>query len=93
MLNLPFYGALAFTLTYTAVVTPMAIILGFLIALGVNALPRAFRGPTIFVSLLPMIVTPLVGALILFWMVDARGVLGAAIQAMMLIVTEQGVVT
>ncbi len=82
LLNLPFYGALAFTLTYTAVVTPMAIILGFLIALGVNALPRAFRGPTIFVSLLPMIVTPLVGALILFWMVDARGVLGAAIQAM-----------
>ena len=27
-----------------------------------------------------MIVTPLVGALILFWMVDARGILGAAIQ-------------
>lgn len=82
LLNLPFYGALLFTLTYTAVVTPMAIILGFLIALGVNALPRAFRGVTIFVSLLPMIVTPLVGALILFWMVDARGVLGAALQAL-----------
>lgn len=74
--NLPFYGALSFTLTYTAVVTPMAIILGFFIALGVNNLPKILRGPSIFFSLLPMIVTPLVGALILFWMIDSRGVLG-----------------
>jgi ABC-type sugar transport system permease subunit len=81
--NLPFYGALAFTLTYTAVVTPLAIGLGFLIALSVNALPRIFRGPTIFFSLLPMIITPLIGALILFWMVDARGILGSAIQWLM----------
>ena len=80
VMNLPFYGALAFTLTYTFVVTPGAIILGFVIALAVNTLPRAFRGPTIFVSLLPMIVTPLIGALILFWMIDARGILGAALQ-------------
>jgi multiple sugar transport system permease protein len=78
--NLPFYGALAFTLTYTALVTPLSIVLGFLIALAVNAIPRLLRGPTIFVSLLPMIVTPLVGALILFWMVDARGPIGAAVQ-------------
>ncbi len=82
LLNLPFYGALAFTLTYTAVVTPMAIILGFVIALAVNAIPRVLRGPTIFFSLLPMIVTPLVGALILFWMIDARGILGTVIQNM-----------
>jgi multiple sugar transport system permease protein len=82
LLNLPFYGALAFTLTYTALVTPMAILLGFSIALAVNAIPRLLRGPAIFFSLLPMIVTPLVGALILFWMVDARGILGAAIQAL-----------
>ena len=81
LLNLPFYGALAFTLTYTALVTPLSIAFGFVIALSVNALPRLFRGPMIFVSLLPMIVTPLVGALILFWMVDARGILGAALQA------------
>jgi ABC-type sugar transport system permease subunit len=82
MLNLPFYGALAFTLTYTALVTPLAIILGFSIALAVNAIPRLLRGPAIFFSLLPMIVTPLVGALILFWMVDARGILGAALQSL-----------
>lgn len=82
ILNLPFYGALAFTLTYTALVTPLSITLGFFIALAVNTIPRFFRGPVIFVSLLPMIVTPLVGALILFWMVDARGILGATIQAL-----------
>lgn len=82
LLNLPFYGALAFTLTYTALVTPCAILLGFAIALAVNAIPRLLRGPAIFFSLLPMIVTPLVGALILFWMVDARGILGAAIQSL-----------
>ncbi len=82
LMNLPFYGALAFTLTYTAVVTPISIVLGFIVALAVNAVPRLVRGPMIFVSLLPMIVTPLIGALILFWMVDARGVLGAAIQTL-----------
>ena len=82
ILNLPFYGALAFTLTYTFTVTPLSILFGFLIALAVNSIPRILRGGVIFVSLLPMIVTPLVGALILFWMVDARGVLGAAIQGL-----------
>jgi ABC-type sugar transport system permease subunit len=80
IMNLPFYRALAFTMTYMLLVTPLSIILGFFIALAVNAIPRLLRGPVIFVSLLPMIVTPLVGALILFWMVDARGVLGAAVQ-------------
>ena len=78
--DLPFYRALIFTLTYTAVVTPLVIILGLAIALGVNALPRLFKGPSIFVSLLPFLVTPLVGSLILFWMVDSDGVIGATIQ-------------
>ena len=80
LMNLPFYSAMAFTLTYTAIVTPMTIILGFVVAVVVNSVARSLRGPTIFFSLLPMIVTPLVGALILFWMVDARGILGTALQ-------------
>jgi ABC-type sugar transport system permease subunit len=80
MLNLPFYKALAFTLTYTFVVTPFVIVLGLAIALGVNALPKFAKGPTIFVSLLPMIVTPLIGSLILFWMIDGDGVIGASLQ-------------
>lgn len=78
--NLPFYKALFFTLTYTFVVTPFVIVLGLFIALGVNRLPAAIKGPTIFASLLPMIVTPLIGSLILFWMVDANGIIGATLQ-------------
>ena len=78
--NLPFYKALTFTLTYTLVVTPFVLVLGLLIALGVNALPAITKGPTIFASLLPMIVTPLIGSLILFWMVDADGIIGATLQ-------------
>ena len=80
VLNLPFYNALAFTLTYTVVVTPFALILGFTVAVAVNAIPRLYRGAVIFASLLPMIVTPLVGGLILAWMIDSRGILGATLQ-------------
>ena len=78
--NLPFYKALAFTLFYTFVVTPLAIVVGFLVALGVNAVPKVAKGPIIFVSLLPYIVTPLIGALIIYWMTGADGILGASLQ-------------
>ncbi|WIJ23839.1 carbohydrate ABC transporter permease [Devosia sp. RR2S18] len=78
--NLPFYKALAFTLVYCFVVTPLAMALGFAIALAVNALPKPTKGPVIFFSLLPMIITPLIGSLILYWMIQPRGIVGATIQ-------------
>jgi len=78
--NLPFYRAMAFTLTYTFACTPLLIALGLVIALAVNALDRRLKGLVIFFSLLPMIVTPLVGSLILFWMVDSRGIIGNFLQ-------------
>lgn len=78
--NLPLYRAIIFTLTYTFVVTPLLIILGFLIAIAVNSLHQRLKGLVIFFSLLPMIVTPLVGSLILFWMIDSRGILGSSLQ-------------
>jgi ABC-type sugar transport system permease subunit len=78
--NLPFYNAMAFTLAYTFIVTPLVIITGFFIALGVNAVPTMVKGPVIFFSLLPMIVTPLIGSLVLFWMIDSKGILGATLQ-------------
>lgn len=80
--GLPFYKALSFTLAYTFIVTPLIIALGFLIAVAVNALPRLLKGPVIFTSLLPMIITPLVGSLILFWMIDSRGVIGKTLQVL-----------
>lgn len=80
LMNLPFYKALAFTLTYTALVTPLVIILGFFIALAINSIPQIIKGPVIFFSLLPMIVTPLIGSLVLFWMIDSQGIIGATLQ-------------
>jgi len=80
MLNLPFYKALGFTLTFTFIVTPLTIIFGFIIAVAVNSAAQRIRGVLIFFSLLPMMITPLVGSLILFWMVDARGILGVTLQ-------------
>jgi len=78
--NLPLYRAIIFTLVYTFTVTPLLIILGFLIAIGVNSLHQRLKGMVIFFSLLPMIVTPLVGSLILFWMIDSRGIIGSSLQ-------------
>ena len=80
IMNLPFYRALAFTLTYCFIVTPIAMSLGFAIALAVNTLPKLLKGPTIFISLLPMIITPLIGSLILAWMFSPAGILGASLQ-------------
>ncbi len=78
--NLPLYRALAFTIAYTAIVTPLAMIVGFFIALAVNTVPQMVKGPVVFFSLIPMLITPLVGALILYWMLNAEGILGVAIQ-------------
>ena len=78
--NLPFYRAMGFTLAFTFVVTPLVILFGFIIALAVNAVNRHLKGVLVFFSLLPFIVTPLVGSLILFWMIDSRGIIGTALQ-------------
>lgn len=80
--NLPFYKALSFTLVYCFLVTPLAMALGFSIALAVNTLPGLLKGPTIFVSILPMIITPLVGSLIIAWMFNPSGILGATLQSL-----------
>ena len=79
--NLPFYRAMAFTLTFTFIVTPLVIIMGLLIALAVNTLHARLKGLVIFFSLLPFVITPLIGALVLFWMIDSRGIIGSALIA------------
>ena len=78
--NLPFYKAVFFTLTFTFTVTPIMLVLGLLVALGVNSINKQLRGMIIFFSLLPMIVTPLIGSIILFWMIDSRGIIGNLLQ-------------
>ena len=58
------------------------LVLGLLIALGVNSINKQLKGLIIFFSLLPMIVTPLIGSIILFWMIDSRGIVGNFLQMM-----------
>ena len=79
-MDLKFYKALVFTLTYTFIVTPAVLVFGLAIAVGVNNLPTAMRGVAIFISLLPFLVATIVGSMILSWMVDGDGVIGATLQ-------------
>ncbi|MBO6773931.1 MAG: sugar ABC transporter permease [Marinibacterium sp.] len=80
LMDLKFYKALFFTLTYTFVVTPLVLVLGLAIAVGVNNLPKAMRGVAIFISLLPFLVATIVGSMILSWMLDGEGIIGATLQ-------------
>ena len=81
VMSLPFYRALSFTLTYTFVVTPFVLVLGLAIAVGVNRLPAHVQGPDdLHVAPADDGHAPVVGSLILLWMVDAEGIIGATIQ-------------
>ena len=80
LMDLKFYKALFFTLTYTFVVTPLVLVFGLAVAVGVNNLPKALRGIAIFISLLPFLVSTIVGSMILSWMVDGEGIIGATLQ-------------
>ena len=79
LLTLDFYKALRFTLTFTLITLPIVIGLGLAIALAVDSAVRAIRGPLIFVSLLPMIITPVIGALSIRWLFTGDGILTAGL--------------
>ncbi|MFM7332740.1 MAG: carbohydrate ABC transporter permease [Brachymonas sp.] len=68
-----FTGALKFTLLYTLVTTPFVLLLGFLVALGVNASAKKWRGTFITASLMPFIITPVVAALSIKWLFRDNG--------------------
>jgi len=80
--NIDFYKALRFTLTFTLITLPLVIGLGLAIALAVNAAARSIRGPIIFVSLLPFIITPVIGALSIRWLFIGDGILTNALEAL-----------
>ena len=80
LMDLKFYKAMIFTLTYTFTVTPLVLILGLAVAVGVNNLPFALRGVAIFISLLPFLVATIVGSMILSWMVDGEWIIGSTLQ-------------
>lgn len=66
--NLDFWSAFEFTMIYVLATTPLMLAIGFLLALAVNRATERLKGSLIFVSLLPMIVTPVVSSLAVYWL-------------------------
>ena len=73
-------SALRFTITFCLITLPFVIILGLVIALTVNNLLSSLKGPIIFVSLLPFIITPIIGALSIRWLFVGDGIITAFLE-------------
>lgn len=73
--NVDFWKAFRFTVFFCLVTLPLVIFFGLLIALTVNNLARSLKGPVIFISLLPFIITPIIGALSIRWLFIGDGIL------------------
>jgi len=78
--NIDFYKALRFTLTFTLITLPLVLGMGLLVALTVNQALQSLRGPIIFISLLPFVITPVIGALSIRWLFVGDGILTAFLE-------------
>ena len=63
-----FFEALKFTLLYTFTTTPFILVGGLALALAMNGVTQRLKGAFIAASLLPFIITPVVGALAIKWL-------------------------
>lgn len=80
LMNIRFWSALRFTLVFTLLTLPLVIGTGLLIALAVNNTVQRIKGPVIFISLLPFIITPVIGALSIRWLFIGDGILTAGLE-------------
>ena len=80
VLSIDFWKALRFTLTFTLITLPLVIGVGLALAVAVNNAARTIRGPIIFVSLLPFIITPVIGALSIRWLFVGDGIMTAFLE-------------
>ena len=80
ILQIDFWKALRFTLMFTLLTLPLVIGVGLIIALTVNNAAKRWRGPVIFVSLLPFIITPVIGSLAIYWLFVGDGILTAMME-------------
>ena len=80
IMQIDFWRALRFTLSFTLLTLPLVIGVGLAIALAVNNATRAIRGPIIFISLLPFIITPVIGSLSIYWLFVGDGILTAMME-------------
>lgn len=68
-----FWSAFQFTLIYTVSVVISVLVLGFIVALALNKLSKKVRGIFMAATLLPFVVTPVVGTLIFSWLFQDFG--------------------
>lgn len=68
-----FWSAFEFTFIYTVTVTISVLSLGFIVALALNKLNEKIRGFFMAATLLPFVVTPVVGTLIFSWLFQDFG--------------------
>jgi multiple sugar transport system permease protein len=80
IMQIDFWKALRFTLSFTLLTLPLVIGVGLAIALAVNNAARSIRGPIIFISLLPFIITPVIGSLSIYWLFVGDGILTAMME-------------
>ena len=81
LMAIDFWKALRFTVTFTLITLPLVIGVGLALALAVNNAVRSIRGPVIFISLLPFIITPVIGALAIRWLFVGDGILTRLMEA------------
>ncbi len=75
-----FIGALGFTLLYTLATTPFILGAGLAMALAMNRVTQRLKGLFIAASLLPFIITPVVGALAIKWLFRDDGLVSHLLQ-------------
>lgn len=78
--NFDFWGALEFTLIYTFVTTPFVLLFGLMLALSVDRVTSRFKGALISTISLPMIITPVVSALALYWLFLDNAILAGMLE-------------
>lgn len=80
--HIDFWGALEFTLLYTFATTPLVLIIGLLLALGVNRVSERLKGVLIFGTMLPMTITPVVAALSIYWLFIDNAIISSLLEEM-----------
>ncbi|MGB3797877.1 MAG: sugar ABC transporter permease, partial [Alteraurantiacibacter sp.] len=83
ILQIDFWKALRFTVTFTLITLPLVLGLGLAIAVCVNNAAKSIKGQIIFVSLLPFIITPVIGALSIRWLFYGDGIVTAWLETLM----------
>ena len=89
-----FWAAFVFTMTYIAIAVPLQIFTGFLIAVLLDQVSRRVRGIYIAAFLMPFIVVPVVGTLMVKQLFESGGIIAWAYRAILgsrFILTEQSV--